>query len=68
MIWLSPKIEQLSNQEIENEAIKLVKIYQDDIDEYFGNELIHFKEFYKHFKDESSEFHNISQENLMYKI
>ncbi|XP_065651224.1 uncharacterized protein LOC136079416 [Hydra vulgaris] len=60
--------EQLSNQEIENEAIKLVKIYQDDIDEHLGNELIQFKEFYKHFKDKSSEFHNISQEHLMYKI
>ncbi|XP_065664481.1 uncharacterized protein LOC136086134 [Hydra vulgaris] len=34
------KIEQLSNQEIENEAIKLVKIYQDDIDEHLGNEII----------------------------
>jgi len=34
------KIEQLSNQEIENEAIKLVKICQDDIDEHLGNELI----------------------------
>ncbi|XP_065652763.1 zinc finger MYM-type protein 1-like [Hydra vulgaris] len=62
------KIEQLSNREIENEAIKLVKIYQDDIDEHLGNELIQFKEFYKHFKGESSEFHNISQEHLMYKI
>ncbi|XP_065645338.1 uncharacterized protein LOC136075828 [Hydra vulgaris] len=39
----------------------------DDIDEHLGNELIQFKEFYKHFKDESSEFHNISQEHLMYK-
>ncbi|XP_065668020.1 52 kDa repressor of the inhibitor of the protein kinase-like [Hydra vulgaris] len=28
------KIEQLSDQEIENEAIKLVKIYQDDTDEH----------------------------------
>lgn len=62
------KIKQLSNQEIKNEAIKLVKIYQDDIDEHLGNKLIQFKEFYKHFKDESSEFHNISQDNLMYKI
>ncbi|XP_065664704.1 uncharacterized protein LOC136086337 [Hydra vulgaris] len=50
------KHQQLSNQEIENEAIKLVKIYQDDIDEHLGNELIQFKEFYKHFKNESSEF------------
>nr|XP_047141248.1 uncharacterized protein LOC124816200 [Hydra vulgaris] len=41
---------------------------EDDIDEHLGNELIQFKEFYKHFKDESSEFHNISQEHLMYKI
>jgi hypothetical protein len=37
------KIKQLSNQEIENEAIKLVKIYQDDIDEHFGNEQFNFK-------------------------
>jgi len=43
-------------------------VYQDDIDEHLGNELIQFKEFYKQFKDESSEFHNISQEHLMYKI
>jgi hypothetical protein len=62
------KLDQLSNEEIENEATKLVKIYEDDIDEHFGNELIQFKEFYKHFKDENSEFHNISQEHLMYKI
>ncbi|XP_065658754.1 zinc finger MYM-type protein 1-like [Hydra vulgaris] len=41
---------------------------EDDIDEHLGNELIQFKEFYKHFKDVSSEFHNISQEHLMYKI
>jgi hypothetical protein len=61
--WLGSlrKLEQLSNQEIENEAIKLVKIYQDDIDEHFENKLIQFKEFYKYFKDQSSEFHNISR-------
>jgi len=62
------KLEHLSNQEIENEAIKLVKIYKDDIDENFGNKLIQFKELYKVLKDETREFNNLSQEHLMYKI
>lgn len=40
----------MNNQEIENEEIKLVNIFQDDIDEHFRNELIQYKEFYKHFQ------------------
>lgn len=33
--------------------IKLVKNYQADMDEYFENKLIQFKEFYKVLKDET---------------
>lgn len=62
------KLEQLSNQKIENKAINLIKVYQDDADENLGNKLIQFKEFYTNFKDKISKLNSFSQENSMYEI
>jgi hAT family C-terminal dimerisation region len=61
------KLDKLNHEEIISAADNLVKIYDNDLDEQFGNELIQFKTFYREFpKDEKNEF--ISEERWMYYI
>lgn len=61
------KLDKLNHEEIISAANNLEKIYNNDLDEQFGNELIQFKTFYREFpKDEKNEF--ISEERWMYYI
>ena len=47
-------------------AKSLVEIYNTDIDEQLGNELIQFKKFYNDYQDSKDE--NISRERWMHKF
>ncbi|XP_031345831.1 zinc finger MYM-type protein 1-like [Photinus pyralis] len=65
-------IEDLSREDLENNATNLVNTYSDDLEGNLGIELVQFAEFFKNFKDDTSvkckPDSELSNEHLMYKI
>ena len=60
-------MENLTTLEIENHSLKLVGVYNNDLEENLGVELVQFVEFYKTFKEEIV-LPNISKELQMYNL
>ena len=56
----------MSTKDILTAAKSLVEIYNTDIDEQLGNELIQFRNFYNDYQDSKDE--NISRERWMYQL
>ena len=54
------------NKDIFTAAQNLVEVYNIDIDEQPGNELIQFKNFYSKYQDSKAE--NVNHEWWMYKL
>ena len=62
----SNKLDTMSIKDFFTAAKSLVEIYNTDIDEQLGNELIQFKKFYNDYQDSKDE--NISRERWMHKL
>ena len=55
-----------SPEDIQNAARKLVEIYNEDLDQCLGSELIQFADFAQMFKDEEGD--DIGREQFMYRL
>jgi hypothetical protein len=60
------KLELQSPEDIQNAARKLVEIYNEDLDQCLGSELIQFADFAQMFKDEEGD--DIGREQFMYRL